>query len=502
MTPLEQRCRETLEGSWIVGERDGVPFAYTRPSPGRYSWQWYWDSCFAAIAWRHFDAARSRAELETLLAAARPDGFIGHTIFWEHPVSGPRRLFYNVIHHDDVMTATIEPPALAFAWRVAVGDPALEPRIVAHHVAVSNERDLEGDGLVWILQPDESGLDASPQFDPIWRARAQGLPGFVELVARNREREFRIDAVRADGDPVVCEVLTNVIHGLSRLALGLPSITASGLGCDEISSGRRSTVGVERPTREEQAMSLPEIASREEWIRARVALLEHEKALTRARDELAAERRRLPMVEVATDYRFTAADGSSRTLLDLFEGRHQLIVDHYMFDPDWEDGCMSCAGRVDQYGNTAHLHQRDTTIAVVSRAPIEKIERWKHKMGWTFPWYSSYGSRFNFDYGVSFDDTVDDPHYNYRSADELKAKYALPELPSELHGTSVFLRVGDRVFHTYSTYGRGTEQVGGTHYYLDMTALGRQEDWEEPKGRAKSLGPRADQRAAPAASAV
>ncbi|HEY5429723.1 MAG TPA: DUF899 family protein, partial [Solirubrobacteraceae bacterium] len=165
-------------------------------------------------------------------------------------------------------------------------------------------------------------------------------------------------------------------------------------------------------------------------------------------------------------------------------------------DPDWEDGCMSCAGRVDQYGNTAHLHGRDTTIAVVSRAPIEKIELWKHKMGWTFPWYSSYGSRFNFDYGVSFDDTVDDPHYNYRSAAELKARYGLAQLPTELHGTSVFLRVDDRIFHTYSTYARGTEQVGGTHYYLDMTALGRQEDWEEPKGRAEALGPRADQEGA------
>jgi hypothetical protein len=225
VTGIEERCRQTLEGSWIVGERDGVPFAYTRPSPGRYRWQWYWDSCFAAIAWRHFDPARSRAELETLLAAARPDGFIGHTIFWEHPVSGPRELYYNVIHRHDPMTATIQPPALAFAWRAAVGDPALESRIVAHHERITFERDLEGDGLLWILQPDESGLDASPQFDPIWGHRAQGLPGFVELVTRNRERGFRIDAVRADGGPVVCEVLTNVLHGLSRLALGLPSIT-------------------------------------------------------------------------------------------------------------------------------------------------------------------------------------------------------------------------------------------------------------------------------------
>jgi Mannosylglycerate hydrolase MGH1-like glycoside hydrolase domain len=225
MTGLSERCQHVLEASWTVGERDGVPFAYTRPSPDRYRWQWYWDSCFAAIAWRHFEPTRSRAELETLLAAARPDGFIGHTIFWEHPVSGSRALFYNVIHHDDFMTATIQPPALAFAWRVAVGDPAREPRIVAHHAKVTADRDLDGDGLLWILQPDESGLDASPQFDPIWRHEAQGLPGFVELVRRNREREFRVEAVRADGGPLVCEVLTNVIHGLSRLALGLPSIT-------------------------------------------------------------------------------------------------------------------------------------------------------------------------------------------------------------------------------------------------------------------------------------
>jgi predicted dithiol-disulfide oxidoreductase (DUF899 family) len=240
-------------------------------------------------------------------------------------------------------------------------------------------------------------------------------------------------------------------------------------------------------------MNLPRIVSRDEWTRARVELLEQEKALTKARDALSAQRRQLPMVEVTEDYRFTAADGSEKTLRDLFEGRHQLIVDHYMFDPDWEDGCMSCAGRVDQFGNTAHLHERDTTIAVVSRAPIEKIERWKHKMGWDFPWYSSYGSRFNYDYGVSFDDSVGDQAYNYRTAAEWE-ECGLPAPQGEVHGTSVFLRDGDRVFHTYSTYGRGTEQVGGTHYYLDMTALGRQEDWEEPAGRAAALKPRADQR--------
>jgi hypothetical protein len=225
MTSLEQRCHETLAGSWTVGEREGVSFAYTRPSPERYRWQWYWDSCFAAIAWRHFDRSRSRAELETLLAAAQPDGFIGHTIFWDHRLDGTRALFYNVVHHTDTMTATIQPPALAFAWLACVGDPALEPRIVAHHAAVRAQRDLEGDGLLWILQPDESGCDASPQFDPIWRHRAQGLPGFAELVHVNRRRRFRIEAVRAAGDPVVCEVLTNVLHCLSLLALGQPSVT-------------------------------------------------------------------------------------------------------------------------------------------------------------------------------------------------------------------------------------------------------------------------------------
>ena len=221
---LVERCQEVVEADWNAGERDGVTFGYTGPSPGRYRWQWYWDSCLTAIAWRHFDPARSRAELETLLAAAGPDGFIGHTIFWEH--SGERRagVFCNVIERDDFMTATIQPPALALAWQLAVGDPALEPRVVPHQAEVTGERHLEGDGLLWILQAEESGWDASPQFDPIWGHRTQGLPEFVELGRRNREREFRIEAVRADGDPLVCEAMTTVIHGLSQLALGLPSI--------------------------------------------------------------------------------------------------------------------------------------------------------------------------------------------------------------------------------------------------------------------------------------
>jgi len=218
-------CHDTLAANWTAGERDGVAFAYTRPSPGRYRWQWYWDSCFSAIAWRRFDVDRSRRELSTLLAAAREDGFIGHTIFWASQLSGVRRLYYNVIDEGDFTTATIQPPMLAWAWQVSVGDPALEPAIVAHHEFVKRERDLEGDGLLWLLQPDESGLDASPQFDPIWRHRAQGLPGFLELVHRNRKLRFKISAVRDAGGPIVCEVLSNVLHGLSQLALGRPSVT-------------------------------------------------------------------------------------------------------------------------------------------------------------------------------------------------------------------------------------------------------------------------------------
>jgi hypothetical protein len=218
-------CERTLRSNWAQGERAGLAYAYTRPSPERYRWQWYWDSCFAAIVWRRFVLERSREELRTLCAAGREDGFIGHTIFWEGPLSGLRRIFYNVIDETDMSTSTIQPPMLAWAWRAAVGDPAEEPRIVAHHEWLRRERDLEGDGLLWILQPDESGLDASPQFDPIWHHRAQGLPGFVELVHRNRKLGFEIRAVRDAGGPVVCEVLTNVLHALCELALGRRSPT-------------------------------------------------------------------------------------------------------------------------------------------------------------------------------------------------------------------------------------------------------------------------------------
>jgi len=224
-------------------------------------------------------------------------------------------------------------------------------------------------------------------------------------------------------------------------------------------------------------MGLPQVVSREEWLAARTALLAREKELTRARDALNADRRRLPMVRVDKAYRFEGPAGTV-SLLDLFEGRRQLIVRHFMFDPGWDDGCPSCTAGADEVsdGLLEHLHTRDTTFVVVSRAPSAKIEAYKARRGWTFPWYSSHGSDFNYDFGVSLDSSVAPPVYNYRTveADE----------PFEAPGQSCFLRDGDAVFHTYSNYARGAEMTGGSYYYLDLTALGRQEDWEEPKGRA------------------
>ena len=224
-------------------------------------------------------------------------------------------------------------------------------------------------------------------------------------------------------------------------------------------------------------MSLPRIASRADWLAARVDLLAREKELTRARDALSAARRRLPMVRVEKDYVFEGPDGPAR-LADLFGPYRQLVLRHFMFHPSWEDGCPSCTAAADELsdGLIAHLHTRDTEFVTVSRAPLAKIEAYKARRGWTFPWYSSHGSDFNYDFGVTLDRSVAAPEYNYAPID----------MEGEFPGHSAFLRVGDDVFHTYSTYARGAEWLGGSYAFLDLTALGRQEDWEEPKGRAES----------------
>jgi predicted dithiol-disulfide oxidoreductase (DUF899 family) len=235
-------------------------------------------------------------------------------------------------------------------------------------------------------------------------------------------------------------------------------------------------------------MSLPDIVNRQDWETARKELLAREKELTRARDELAAARRRLPMVLVDKDYRFEGPDGEI-ALADVFEGRHQLIVCHFMFDPEWEDGCPSCTAGADEMaeGKIEHLHARDTTLAFVSRAPYAKIARYQDKRGWTFPWYSSHGSDFNYDFHVTLDESVAPAQYNFRTPDEFAAAGQHFELAGEFPGRSAFLRDGDRVYHTYSVYARGLETIGGSYYLLEETALGRQEDWEQPAGRAASV---------------
>ena len=163
-----------------------------------------------------------------------------------------------------------------------------------------------------------------------------------------------------------------------------------------------------------------------------------------------------------------------------------------MFDPGWEDGCPSCSAGADEMsdGLLEHLPSRDTTFAYVSRAPLEKIEDYKARKGWTFPWYSSYGSEFNYDFHVTIDESVTPIEYNYKTLPEHEqagtADCFEGDQPSEQPGMSCFLRDGDEVFHTYSSFGRGAEMTGGSYDFLDLTALGRQEEWEEPKGRSEA----------------
>jgi predicted dithiol-disulfide oxidoreductase (DUF899 family) len=201
----------------------------------------------------------------------------------------------------------------------------------------------------------------------------------------------------------------------------------------------------------------PRIVSRDEWLIARNTLLAHEKELTKHADRVSAERRRLPMVKLEKTYTFDGPDGT-RSLYELFDGHRQLIVYHFMFDPAWNKGCDGCTGYVNDLGELSELPARDTQFVLISRAPFAKLHAYKTRKGWDRPWYSSFGTEFNDDFQVT-------------------------TATGETHGLSVFFRIDDDVFHTYSTYNRGTESLTDVYRLLDMTPYGRQEDWEDsPSG--------------------
>ena len=206
-----------------------------------------------------------------------------------------------------------------------------------------------------------------------------------------------------------------------------------------------------------QEIAHPPIATRDEWLAARKTLLAHEKEVTKHYDRVSAERRRLPMVKLDKTYTFDGPEGK-RSLLDLFDGHHQLIVYHFMFDPAWENGCDGCTGFVNELADLSLLPARDTQFVLISRAPLAKLQAYKARKGWDRLWYSSFGSDFNYDFQTTTD-------------------------TGETHGLSVFFRIDDDVFHTYSTYNRGTESLTDSYRLLDVTPYGRQEDWEDsPSG--------------------
>jgi predicted dithiol-disulfide oxidoreductase (DUF899 family) len=216
-------------------------------------------------------------------------------------------------------------------------------------------------------------------------------------------------------------------------------------------------------------MNLPSVVSQDAWRAAHEELLAKEKQATRERDALAAERRRQPMVRIEKEYVFDGPDGET-SLLDLFDGRRQLILYHFMFGPNQDAGCDGCSLVIDNLCHLAHINARDTSFAAVSRAQLAKLEAYKQRMGWTVPWFSSYGNDFNSDFGVG-------------PREPREGEYQ----DGESFALSVFLRDGDEVYRTYVTSGRGVEALGSNFSYLDLTPFGRQETWEDsPQGWPQS----------------
>lgn len=232
-------------------------------------------------------------------------------------------------------------------------------------------------------------------------------------------------------------------------------------------------------------MSDPQVVSHDEWLTARKALLVKEKELTRQRDEVNTARRELPMVQIDKPYTFVGPDGEVG-LVDLFDGRSQLLIYHFMWLWDEDQGCPSCSFIVDNIGHQSHLHARDTSLAIVCRAPFDKGDAYRRRMGWDLPWFSSYGSDFNYDFHASLDESKGSVEYNYKHVSDLGPDWV--GWVGDQPGTSAFLRDGDTVYHTYSSYSRAGDVLIGTYTWLDLTARGRQEGWEKPAGRGDGPG--------------
>ena len=223
----------------------------------------------------------------------------------------------------------------------------------------------------------------------------------------------------------------------------------------------------------------PRVASQEQWLAERTKLLADEKELTKHYDRVNAERRRLPMVKIEKNYFFEGPNGKP-SLKDLFEGRRQLIVYHFMFDLTWDKGCSGCTGFVDALGDLSLLNKRDTTFVVISRAPLAKLNAYKAQKGWGIAWFSSFGSDFNYDFHVTLDPKVTPVEYNYRNKVEMEAAVGHSvQMEGEEHGLSVFFRLEDEMFHSYSAYARGNESLTDSYRLLDMTPYGRQQDFED-----------------------
>ncbi|MGZ8410308.1 MAG: DUF899 domain-containing protein [Hyphomicrobium sp.] len=234
------------------------------------------------------------------------------------------------------------------------------------------------------------------------------------------------------------------------------------------------------------------VVSRDEWLIGRKAHLAREKELTRLRDQVSAERRRLPWVKIAKNYVFDTLDGK-KTLAELFDGRSQLIVYHFMFGPGWKEGCDGCSLLADHIdGANLHLAHHDVSLVVVSRAPLADFQAFKKRMGWRFKWVSSFGGDFNYDFHVTADEAVAPVEYNYRTKAELLQNGEPWFTEGENHGLSLFYKdAGGDVFHTYSTYARGTDLLVGAYNYLDLTPKGRNEteimDWVRHHDRYEDL---------------